>query len=182
MERLGEEHAQPLCSCTPSQPAGQPASATAPRHAQDGVSLGDVVLPPWANGSPEEFVRVMREALESELVSQVGRAACWRWRAALPGPAQHGGMFSPHPAMSRPVSCEALQLCLPVAKHAEGEDGPASQPANTVSQPSASPSPNPLTHLPIHPPTYKPGWELPAPPSTRSALQGRGVPAIACLG
>ncbi|GAB4815481.1 hypothetical protein N2152v2_002527 [Parachlorella kessleri] len=37
---------------------------------QDGVRLGDVVLPPWANGSPDEFVRVMREALEGDVVSQ----------------------------------------------------------------------------------------------------------------
>lgn len=39
---------------------------------QDGMALSDVVLPPWANGSPDEFVRVMREALESDVVSQVG--------------------------------------------------------------------------------------------------------------
>jgi hypothetical protein len=31
--------------------------------------VGDVVLPPWANGSPDEFVRIQREALESEHVS-----------------------------------------------------------------------------------------------------------------
>ena len=35
------------------------------------MRLGDAVLPPWANGSPDEFVRVMREALESDVVSQV---------------------------------------------------------------------------------------------------------------
>ncbi|KAJ1562806.1 Neurobeachin-like protein 1, partial [Cladochytrium tenue] len=35
---------------------------------QTGVKLGDVVLPPWAN-SPEEFVRVHREALEGDYVS-----------------------------------------------------------------------------------------------------------------
>ena len=34
---------------------------------QDGVDLGDVVLPPWAGGSPEEFVRLHREALEGEV-------------------------------------------------------------------------------------------------------------------
>ncbi|PRW34047.1 BEACH domain-containing lvsC isoform X1 isoform B [Chlorella sorokiniana] len=37
---------------------------------QDGAPLDDVVLPPWARGSADEFVRVMREALESEHVSQ----------------------------------------------------------------------------------------------------------------
>ena len=37
--------------------------------ARDGSPLGDVVLPPWANGSAEEFVRKMRQALESEHVS-----------------------------------------------------------------------------------------------------------------
>jgi hypothetical protein len=36
---------------------------------QDKTKLGDVVLPPWANGSPEEFVRINRAALESEYVS-----------------------------------------------------------------------------------------------------------------
>ena len=37
---------------------------------QDGRRLDDVVLPPWARGDPVEFVRRMREALESEYVSQ----------------------------------------------------------------------------------------------------------------
>ncbi|XP_038988519.1 LOW QUALITY PROTEIN: BEACH domain-containing protein B-like [Phoenix dactylifera] len=36
---------------------------------QDGEPLGDVALPPWAKGSPEEFIRRNREALESEYVS-----------------------------------------------------------------------------------------------------------------
>ena len=36
---------------------------------QCGRALGDVDLPPWAHGSPEEFVRINREALESEYVS-----------------------------------------------------------------------------------------------------------------
>ena len=36
---------------------------------QDGTELGDVCLPPWARGSPDAFVRRMREALESEHVS-----------------------------------------------------------------------------------------------------------------
>ena len=36
---------------------------------QDKHRLGDVVLPPWAKGSPEEFVRINRAALESEFVS-----------------------------------------------------------------------------------------------------------------
>jgi hypothetical protein len=38
---------------------------------QDGDVLGDVTLPPWANGSPEKFVEVMRSALESEICSQM---------------------------------------------------------------------------------------------------------------
>ncbi|KAL0021859.1 hypothetical protein WJX77_009077 [Trebouxia sp. C0004] len=37
---------------------------------QTGVALGDVVLPPWAHGSPDEFVRLQREALESDYVSE----------------------------------------------------------------------------------------------------------------
>ncbi|KAM7540694.1 hypothetical protein Aperf_G00000021466 [Anoplocephala perfoliata] len=35
---------------------------------EDGTKLGDVELPPWAS-SPEEFVRIHRQALESDLVS-----------------------------------------------------------------------------------------------------------------
>ena len=38
--------------------------------AQDGVELDNVELPPWANGSADEFVRIQREALESEYVSE----------------------------------------------------------------------------------------------------------------
>ncbi|KAK7353018.1 hypothetical protein VNO80_18450 [Phaseolus coccineus] len=36
---------------------------------QDGEPIVDVGLPPWAKGSPEEFIRRNREALESEYVS-----------------------------------------------------------------------------------------------------------------
>ncbi|VDP07627.1 unnamed protein product, partial [Soboliphyme baturini] len=36
---------------------------------QNGVQLGDVVLPPWAKGDPLEFIRVHRESLESDYVS-----------------------------------------------------------------------------------------------------------------
>eukprot|EP00797_Seminavis_robusta_P003846 Sro1247_g255870.1 Lipopolysaccharide-responsive and beige-like anchor protein (891) ;mRNA; r:6386-9058 len=38
---------------------------------QDGDVLGDVKLPPWAKGSPEKFVEVMRSSLESEICSQM---------------------------------------------------------------------------------------------------------------
>lgn len=37
---------------------------------QEGEVVGDVALPPWANGSPEKFVEVMRMALESDVVSE----------------------------------------------------------------------------------------------------------------
>ncbi|KAJ8014052.1 hypothetical protein DPEC_G00036250 [Dallia pectoralis] len=36
---------------------------------QDGTTLGDVVLPPWAKEDPQEFIRVHREALECDYVS-----------------------------------------------------------------------------------------------------------------
>ncbi|XP_077999760.1 WD repeat and FYVE domain-containing protein 3-like [Glandiceps talaboti] len=36
---------------------------------QSGVTLGDVVLPPWAKGDPREYIRVHREALECDYVS-----------------------------------------------------------------------------------------------------------------
>ena len=38
---------------------------------QEGEKLGDVELPPWAKGSPEKFVDVMRAALESEVCSEM---------------------------------------------------------------------------------------------------------------
>ena len=38
---------------------------------QDGELLGDVMLPPWANGSPEIFVELMRNALESDICSSM---------------------------------------------------------------------------------------------------------------
>jgi hypothetical protein len=37
---------------------------------QDGRGVGDVELPPWAKDSPDEFVRLHREALESDHVSE----------------------------------------------------------------------------------------------------------------
>ena len=37
---------------------------------QDGEVLGDVILPPWAKGSPERFVETMRAALESDICSR----------------------------------------------------------------------------------------------------------------
>ncbi|CAG9764999.1 unnamed protein product [Ceutorhynchus assimilis] len=37
---------------------------------QNGVALGDVVLPPWAKQDPREFIRAHREALECDYVSQ----------------------------------------------------------------------------------------------------------------
>ncbi|KAJ6252193.1 beige/beach-related [Anaeramoeba flamelloides] len=37
---------------------------------QNDSKVNDVELPPWANGSPEEFIRIHRQALESEYVSE----------------------------------------------------------------------------------------------------------------
>ncbi|CEF59316.1 Blue cheese [Strongyloides ratti] len=37
---------------------------------QNGVLLNDVILPPWAKGDPSEFVRMHREALECDYVSE----------------------------------------------------------------------------------------------------------------
>lgn len=36
----------------------------------DGTPVNDVFLPPWAENSPEKFISILREALESELVSR----------------------------------------------------------------------------------------------------------------
>ena len=41
-----------------------------PGDPQDGSELGSVELPPWANGSAHEFVRLHREALECDFVSE----------------------------------------------------------------------------------------------------------------
>ncbi len=38
---------------------------------QDGENLGDVILPPWADGSPEKFVEVQRAALESDICTEM---------------------------------------------------------------------------------------------------------------
>ena len=53
---------------------------------QQGTSVGDVALPPWANNSPHEFIRLMREALESETVS----ARMHLWIDLVFGHAQRG--------------------------------------------------------------------------------------------
>ena len=37
----------------------------------NGEEVGDVKLPPWAEGSPEKFIEVMRDALESDICSQM---------------------------------------------------------------------------------------------------------------
>ncbi|XP_068635132.1 protein SPIRRIG-like [Aristolochia californica] len=37
---------------------------------QSGEKVGDVLLPPWAKGSPREFIKKHREALESDYVSE----------------------------------------------------------------------------------------------------------------
>ncbi|XP_076326045.1 WD repeat and FYVE domain containing 3 bchs isoform X2 [Tachypleus tridentatus] len=38
-------------------------------YKQNGVQLDDVILPPWAKGDSREFIRVHRQALESDFVS-----------------------------------------------------------------------------------------------------------------
>lgn len=38
---------------------------------QDGEVLGEVELPPWAKGKPETFIEVMRNALESDICSEM---------------------------------------------------------------------------------------------------------------
>eukprot|EP00850_Spirogloea_muscicola_P005743 SM000026S08992 [mRNA] locus=s26:1003027:1021649:+ [translate_table: standard] len=54
---------------------------------QDGKQLDDVALPPWAKGSPEEFVRLSREALESEYISD----RLHHWIDLIFGSKQRGG-------------------------------------------------------------------------------------------
>ncbi|XP_010219139.1 PREDICTED: LOW QUALITY PROTEIN: WD repeat- and FYVE domain-containing protein 4 [Tinamus guttatus] len=53
---------------------------------QDGTVLGDVQLPPWADGDPHQFIHLHRQALESDFVS----AHLHRWIDLIFGYKQHG--------------------------------------------------------------------------------------------
>ncbi|NWR28148.1 WDFY4 protein, partial [Tachuris rubrigastra] len=53
---------------------------------QDGTVLGDVQLPPWADGDPHKFIHLHREALESDYVS----AHLHHWIDLIFGHKQHG--------------------------------------------------------------------------------------------
>ncbi|XP_019753468.2 WD repeat and FYVE domain-containing protein 3 isoform X1 [Dendroctonus ponderosae] len=53
---------------------------------QNGVALGDVILPPWAKQDPREFIRAHREALECDYVSQ----NLHHWIDLIFGYKQHG--------------------------------------------------------------------------------------------
>ncbi|KAM7016761.1 WD repeat- and FYVE domain-containing protein 4 [Passerculus sandwichensis] len=53
---------------------------------QDGTVLGDVQLPPWADGDPHKFIFLHRQALESDYVS----AHLHRWIDLIFGHKQHG--------------------------------------------------------------------------------------------
>ena len=53
---------------------------------QNGERLHDVILPPWAKGDPREFIRVHREALESDYVS----ANLHKWIDLIFGARQQG--------------------------------------------------------------------------------------------
>uniref|UniRef100_A0A8D0HH64 WD repeat-and FYVE domain-containing protein 4 n=1 Tax=Sphenodon punctatus TaxID=8508 RepID=A0A8D0HH64_SPHPU len=53
---------------------------------QDGTMLGDVQLPPWAEGNPHRFITLHRQALESDYVS----AHLHHWIDLIFGHKQHG--------------------------------------------------------------------------------------------
>jgi hypothetical protein len=53
---------------------------------QNGVQLGDIVLPPWAKEDPREFIRMHRLALECDYVSQ----HLHEWIDLIFGYKQHG--------------------------------------------------------------------------------------------
>ncbi|XP_073935486.1 WD repeat- and FYVE domain-containing protein 4 isoform X3 [Castor canadensis] len=53
---------------------------------QDGTALGDVQLPPWADGDPRKFISLHRQALESDFVS----ANLHHWIDLIFGYKQHG--------------------------------------------------------------------------------------------
>nr|XP_033797067.1 WD repeat- and FYVE domain-containing protein 4 isoform X2 [Geotrypetes seraphini] len=53
---------------------------------QDGTVLGDVILPPWAAGDPHTFIRLHRQALESDHVS----ANLHHWIDLIFGSKQYG--------------------------------------------------------------------------------------------
>ncbi|XP_076980769.1 WD repeat- and FYVE domain-containing protein 4 isoform X3 [Tamandua tetradactyla] len=53
---------------------------------QDGTALGDVQLPPWADGDPRKFISLHRQALESDFVS----ASLHHWIDLIFGYKQQG--------------------------------------------------------------------------------------------
>ncbi|XP_074089216.1 WD repeat- and FYVE domain-containing protein 4-like isoform X3 [Macrotis lagotis] len=53
---------------------------------QDGTILGDVLLPPWAEGDPQKFISLHRQALESDFVS----CNLHHWIDLIFGYKQHG--------------------------------------------------------------------------------------------
>ncbi|XP_043836803.1 LOW QUALITY PROTEIN: WD repeat- and FYVE domain-containing protein 4 [Dromiciops gliroides] len=53
---------------------------------QDGTILDDVLLPPWAEGDPQKFINLHRQALESDFVS----ANLHHWIDLIFGYKQHG--------------------------------------------------------------------------------------------
>ncbi|XP_027715064.1 WD repeat- and FYVE domain-containing protein 4 isoform X3 [Vombatus ursinus] len=53
---------------------------------QDGTILDDVLLPPWAEGNPQKFISLHRQALESDFVS----ANLHHWIDLIFGYKQHG--------------------------------------------------------------------------------------------
>uniref|UniRef100_A0A7M4FMA4 WDFY family member 4 n=1 Tax=Crocodylus porosus TaxID=8502 RepID=A0A7M4FMA4_CROPO len=53
---------------------------------QDGTVMGDVQLPPWADGDPHKFINLHRQALESDYVS----AHLHHWIDLIFGYKQHG--------------------------------------------------------------------------------------------
>jgi WD40 repeat protein len=62
--------------------------------AQNGIRLGHVQLPPWSKGSAYEFIRINRDALESEYVS----ANLHHWIDLIFGYKQRPEMFGGHKA------------------------------------------------------------------------------------
>lgn len=42
---------------------------------EDGTDLGDVQLPPWAKGDPQEFIRIQREVSEPHQTSMLQLAS-----------------------------------------------------------------------------------------------------------
>eukprot|EP01125_Pyxidicula_operculata_P005179 TRINITY_DN1880_c1_g2_i4.p1 TRINITY_DN1880_c1_g2~~TRINITY_DN1880_c1_g2_i4.p1 ORF type:complete len:2284 (+),score=559.04 TRINITY_DN1880_c1_g2_i4:47-6898(+) len=59
----------PSSTSSPSLPPSDQTTTTTTSSSDNGTPIENVILPPWANGCPQNFVQINRKALESDYVS-----------------------------------------------------------------------------------------------------------------